>query len=67
VDRKLWKRHVEYLDKFQKRPTHGDEATRLGITGRLTQARTMLTTVESAAYLESLSGTLGAEPIEAYL
>ena len=26
VDRKLWKRHVEYLDKFQKRPTHADEA-----------------------------------------
>ncbi len=67
VDRKLWKRHVEYLDKFQKRPTHVDEATRLGITERLTHARTMLATVETAAYLESLSGTLGAEPIEAYL
>jgi hypothetical protein len=67
VDRKLWKRHVEYLDKFLKRPTHADEATRLGIAGRLTNARTMLATVESAEYLGRLSGTLGAEPIEAYL
>jgi len=67
VDRKLWKRHVEYLDKFLKRPTHADEATRLGILNRLTNARTTLTTVEAADYLGKLSGTLGAEPIEAYL
>lgn len=67
VDCKLWKRHVEYLDKFQKRPTHADEAARLDIAKRLKHARTMLATVESATYLESLSGTLGAEPIEAYL
>src|SRR5690606_33767761 len=26
VDRKLWRRHVEYLDKFQKRASHADEA-----------------------------------------
>jgi hypothetical protein len=63
----LWERHVEYLDKFLKRPTHADEATRLGILNRLTNARTTLTTVEAADYLGKLSGTLGAEPIEAYL
>jgi hypothetical protein len=67
VDRKLWKRHIEYLDKFQKRPTHMDEAVRLDIASRLNNARTTLATVDSAAYLDSLSGTLGAEPIEAYL
>lgn len=67
VDRKLWKRHVEYLDKFQKRPTHADEATRLDIVSRLTNARTMLAAVEATDYLDKLSGTLGAEPIEAYL
>lgn len=66
VDRKLWQRHVAYLDKFLKRPTHADEATRLGIASRLSRARAMLTTVETAAYLKSLTGTLGAEPIEAY-
>lgn len=67
VDRKLWKRHVEYLDKFQKRPTHTDEATRLGIAARLANARSVLTAVESADYLGKLNGTLGAEPIEGYL
>jgi hypothetical protein len=66
VDRKLWKRHIEYLDKFQKRTTHADEAARLGIADRLTSARATLAKVEAAAYLESLAGTLGAEPIEAY-
>ncbi len=67
VDRKLWKRHADYLDKFLKRPTHADEATRLDIATRLTAARAMLATVESADYLEKLSGTLGAEPVDAYL
>lgn len=67
VDRKLWKRHVDYLDKFLKRPTHADEATRLGIANQLAAARATLATVEAAAYLDKLSGTLGAEPIEPYL
>ena len=67
VDRKLWKRHIEYLDKFQKRPTHMDEAARLDIASRLAHARVMLATVDATAYLDTLSGTLGAEPIEAYL
>lgn len=67
VDRKLWKRHVEYLDKFLKRPTHIDEAARLGVADRLASARATLATVDAADYVEKLSGTLGAEPIEAYL
>ncbi len=67
VDRKLWRRHVEYLDKFSKRASHADEATRLGIAGRLTCARKTLEEVESPSYVQKLSGTLGAEPIEAYL
>ena len=66
VDRKLWRRHVDYLDKFLKRASHADEAERLGIPGRLTSARKMLERVESPAYLETLRGTIGAEPIEAY-
>lgn len=67
VDRKLWRQHAEYLDKFLKRPSHASEAERLGIAGRLAQARVTLETVEAAAYLGKLSGTLGAEPVEAYL
>ena len=67
IDAKLWRRHVAYLDKFMKRASHADEATRLGIADRLHHARVMLAAVEAPAYPESLNGTLGAEPIEAYL
>ncbi len=66
VDRRLWKRHVEYLNAFLRKPSHEDVAVNLGITERLTRARKMLEEVESPDYLKRLSGTLGAEPIEAY-
>jgi len=67
VDRRLWRRHVEYLDKFLKRPSHADEAGRLAIAARLTQARQTLAAVEAPDYWQLLSGTLGAEPMEHYL
>jgi hypothetical protein len=67
IDRQLWRRHVEYADKFLKRPSHADESARLGIADRLSRARKTLEQVESPAYLETLHGTLGAEPIENYL
>jgi hypothetical protein len=67
VDSALWRRHVEYLEKFQRRASHADEAVRLGIPHRLVRARSKLEEVESPAYLEALAGTLGVEPIEAYL
>jgi hypothetical protein len=66
IDRKLWRRHVDYLDKFAKRASHADEAARLGINARLERAWKTLDAVESPAYVESLLGTLGAEPIESY-
>jgi hypothetical protein len=67
IDRQLWRRHVEYADKFLKRASHADEAARLGIADRLSRAKKTLEQVESPAYLETLRGTLGAEPIENYL
>jgi len=67
VDRKLWRRHVDYLDKFLKRASHADEAERLGIPNRLVRARKKLEEVESPGYLDTLTGTLGAEPVESYL
>jgi hypothetical protein len=67
LDRKLWRRHIEYLDKFLKRPSHADEADRLGIKNQLERAHKTFQQVDSPAYLESLRGTIGAEPIEAYL
>jgi heterodisulfide reductase subunit B len=66
VDRTLWKRHVEYLNSFMRRPSHVDIAENLGIGHRLVRARKTLEEVESPKYLEKLMGTLGAEPISAY-
>jgi hypothetical protein len=67
VDRKLWRRHIEYLEKFLKRQSYADEAERLGIAARLAQAKKTAAEVDSPAYAESLRGTIGAEPIELYL
>lgn len=62
VDRLLWRRHVEYLEKFLKRPSHASEATRLDIAGRLAMARATQTVVEASSYPQTLVGTLGADP-----
>jgi hypothetical protein len=67
VDRRLWRRHIDYLDRFLKKSSYADEAARLGIAGRLASARKMYDDVESTGYLERLRGTLGAEPIGDYL
>ncbi|MGA2028510.1 MAG: hypothetical protein ABSG87_00340 [Verrucomicrobiota bacterium] len=67
VDRKLWKRHVEYLNSFLRKPSHEDIAASLAIGDRLARARKILDEVESPDYLKKLFSTLGAEPIEAYL
>ena len=67
IDRQLWDRHVRYLDKFLKRPSHADEAARLRIAERLKQAQRTAEEVSSPAYLNNLRGTPGVEPIEAFL
>jgi hypothetical protein len=67
VDRRLWRRHVHYLDRFCKRASHADEAARLGVGPRLAQARLKLEQIESLSYLTLLAGTLGAEPMDSYL
>ncbi|HXC36359.1 MAG TPA: hypothetical protein VNV43_10820 [Candidatus Acidoferrales bacterium] len=67
VDRNLWLRHVDYLDKFLKRTSHAEEASRLNIADRLKRARQTLDEVSSPAYLQKLRGMTGVEPIEAYL
>jgi hypothetical protein len=67
IDRQLARRHVDYLDKFLKRDSHADEAGRLGIGARLDCARKMLTEADAPGYLKQLRGTIGAEPMDAYL
>jgi hypothetical protein len=59
----LWKRNVEYLESFLARPGYEAEAGRLGIHEKLAEARREVDVVSGPAYLESLVGTLGADPI----
>ena len=67
VDRALWRRHTDYLSQFLKRTSHADVAEKLEVGERLVAARKHLELIESPGYLTSLAGTLGAEPVEAYL
>jgi hypothetical protein len=64
LDRAMWRKHAGYLDRFLKLASHAEEASRLGISGRLKQARSTLEKVESPAYLQQLVGTTGVEPME---
>jgi hypothetical protein len=61
----LWTRHVRSLSAFLARPGHRDEALRLGIEERLELAKRELERVSGERYLESLEGTIGADPIHA--
>jgi len=66
IDRSLWRRHIEQLTGFLKRPNYTDLAEEMKIPDRLISARKMLAVVESPEYLQQLSGTIGAEPIGNY-
>jgi hypothetical protein len=61
ADRRLWRRHVDYLARFLKQSSYSDEAERLDIAGRQKTALKKLEEVASPTYLESLRGTLGAD------
>ena len=67
VDRKLWKRHVEYLNEFLRKPSHEDIAVESRHRRPPERGAENLEEVESPDYLKKLSGTLGAEPIGSYL
>jgi hypothetical protein len=65
IDRALWKRHIEYLNQFLRKPNHADISGNMQIAERLTRARKLLEEIESPAYLQKLSGQLGVEPVGA--
>ncbi|MEZ0265472.1 MAG: hypothetical protein ACAI43_12155 [Phycisphaerae bacterium] len=61
----LWKRHVAYIEQYAADRAHTGDATRLGLPHRLAYARGELARVSAPAYLESLVGTVGADPMAA--
>jgi phosphoenolpyruvate carboxykinase (diphosphate) len=63
ADVSLWDRHVHYLKAFVGKANYAEEATRLGISDRLSYALKTLQMVRSPDYLEHLRGTIGAQPL----
>ncbi len=62
IDVHTWDSQARYLEKFLARPNYADVAKRLDISGRLDRAIAATRTARAPAYLEQLTGTLGAEP-----
>jgi hypothetical protein len=62
-DIERWHSFVNNLGMFIERDTHADEIDRLRIDSRLQRARARLQEVGSEAHLQSLFGTLGAQPL----
>jgi hypothetical protein len=63
ADRALWQRHRRTLEAFIAEPANADVVERLGLRARLTAAQAEAARVESAAYRDSLRGTLGRQPL----
>jgi hypothetical protein len=64
IDASVWQRHVDALEAFLVRPGYADEAERLKVRGTLARAKEALAEVQSAEYLASLHGSLGAHPLQ---
>ena len=64
-DTALWRRHAAYLDRFIADETRRDEVRRFGVVNRRHLATTELARVSSPDYLDSLVGSLGADPLTA--
>jgi hypothetical protein len=63
-DTVLWEKHIKSLTTFLDQPGHTEEAEKLDISQRLKNAKLKLKTIQSAAYLHSLIGTIGADPLK---
>jgi hypothetical protein len=62
IDRKLWLRHVAYLESFLAKPNYQSELQRLRIHERLSKAQATLVEVSQPSYRARLVGMLGADP-----
>jgi hypothetical protein len=59
----LWKRHASYLADFVEDQKSLDDVDRLNLRDRLAAAKREVEKVSSTAYLETLTGTLGADSL----
>jgi hypothetical protein len=63
-DVKLWERHVKSLEDFMAKPGHQNVSETLKLSERLSSSKAELSKVCSPEYLNSLVGTIGADPID---
>ncbi len=59
---RCYRQFTAYLSRFLARPAYSEEATRLRLSERLSEAHLKLREAEAADFPESLHGTIGAEP-----
>ncbi len=62
-DRALWERHIANLEAALSQSSLLDDSEQLNLNDRLAYSKKELDKVTSPAYLESLQGTLGADPL----
>ncbi len=65
-DMALSKRHIGSLEQFLALPGYTDEAARLQIASRLDSAKQKLHDLQQPEYLDTLKGTIGADPLGPY-
>jgi len=61
-----WQRSVDHLKAYTADPAREQETERLALQDRLVLAMEQLEMASSNQYVQSLSGTLGADPLGAY-
>ena len=57
------KSSIEYMEKFLESERHKEEAMRLGVPTRLEKAKAKLKEVSAKAYLKTVEGTIGLDPL----
>ena len=60
----LWGRHVDSLSRFMSCDSHEQPAGDMRIEERLSYAREQLAWVSRPEYVDSLVGTIGADPLK---
>ncbi len=62
-DTTLWQRHIAALTAFDHDENHIDIAQDMDIKGKLLYAENRLDAIKDPAYIDSLKGTIGADPL----
>ncbi|MBN1768699.1 MAG: hypothetical protein JXR50_05035 [Prolixibacteraceae bacterium] len=64
IDIAYWENSIAYLQETIRKPNYKEAAERMNLNFELDKAKKKLKEVQSEKYLESLFGTLGADPME---